>query len=883
MARQIDEVQVETDLGLSAGGLPRTGPSITLYEAQSVTASLSATLDSFKVVDGTVTWLTPTNITTATGINTVSIGQATHSASSTMSVLTGSSLAIIGPPLSAGSLTITTPFSFRVHAGDSRFDGTVYVADGTEQLPSVRFWNEFGSGIGVAPSSGHVASGFYRYQDATIGVTCNGGTSALFTAGGITTNALGATYLFSGGTFGRSDSSPLTIYGGATSTPRGLTVSSTNQFNATTGTQSAAYFNYLGSFSFAPTSGTAAFRAVEIQYEINQTGGANGVTSGLYVNAVNTSVPSLANHDALRVGNEHGSVLRVKGLWDTSAQIWLGDSGTGLTAWTQLSFLTQNRSGTVFFFDTAGAGFLINPGTSGAVAFGGNSLGIGEGSFGEFSAANGMRSTFGVFADPATGGGGSTTYTVGLQGLKIAIATSVASATSATWDYAHFTSPSMTVSGSTAITTATGFNFARFSAPAITSAANITNAATMRIGGDPTISGGGAITNPYALWIGGGHVRTDGFGATGLIKNNNGSAWTIATPGTDYVVSIAQGANITITGTGGVLTIAASTGTALTAGTGITFVGGTAVTSDLSTGKGFSQAVIGGTSASGLLTLQSTTNATRGPVTLDASQFLTPAGSSSLPMYSFLGDFDTGMYQQSAGAIGFSSNGVPFFLVGDVFNWSIRSLAVGSASIITSGSPAALGEIVRVDGSTGLGDSKISLLPGAGSTATLISDGTFPTSPPGLLAVAPNSQYFVAGTTGNTYAGTLFSQPTAVAQSGTGSAIPLSPFATVVIAGPVLLSNGTGTWGTAGPTGDSFFVVSGRSVLNGPTVVGSNASGNTWTFKADPTGSPVAGFFSASHGQFAYGAATAGGTYGATEQTMLQRAWDILRAFGFNL
>jgi hypothetical protein len=854
MARQIDEVQVETDLGLSSGGLPRTGPSITLYTAQSVTASLSASLDCFKVVDGMVTWLTPTNITTATGINTVSIGQATHTASGTMSVLTGSSLAIMGPPLSSGSLTITTPFSFRVHAGDSRFDGTLYIADGTEQLPSLRFWGEFGSGIGVTPSSGHVASGFYRYQDATIGVTCNGGTSALFTAGGITTNALGATYLFSGGTFGRTDASPLTVYGGATTTTRGLTISSTNQFTATSGTQSGTYFNYLGSFAFAPTSGTAAFRAVELQYEINQTGGANGVTSGLYVNAVNTSVPSLANHDALRVGNEHGSVLRVKGQWDTSAQIWLGDSGTGLTAWTQLSFITQNRSGTMFFFDAAGAGFLVNPGANGAVAFGGNSLGIGEGSFGEFSAANGMRSTFGVFADPATGGGGATTYTVGLQGLKIAIPTAVASATSAAWDYAHFTSPSMTVSGSTAITTSTGFNFFRVSAPTITSAANITNAATVRIGGDPTITGGGAITNPYALWIAGGHVRTDGLGTTGLIKNNNGGAWTIGVGGTDYVVSVSAGSGVSVTGAGGVLTVSA-TGTTLTAGTGITFVGGTAVTSNIITGKSGGQVAIGGTGASETLTLQSTTHATRGAVTVDASQFLVPAGASSAPMYSFLGDFDTGIYQVGAGEMGFSANGVPLFFVGPTYVWSIRSFLVGSVFSFNIGTtPAILGEAMRVDGAN-RADSRITLAPGSGDNSTQIADGQFTTSPPGMLNVAPNSLFIAAGTTGNTYAGTMFSQPTVVAQSGTGNPVILNPFATVVIAGPPIRSDGTGAWGTWNPS-DSLYIMSGRTVLNDSLLVGTDAG---YVFRASNSGSPAIGFFNSNHTQITVSGSRSGG------------------------
>lgn len=894
MARQIDEVQVETDLGLSAGGLPRTGPSITLYEAQSITASLSATLDSFKVVDGTVTWLTPTNITTATGINTVSIGQATHSASSTMSMAVAASMIVKGAPLASGSMTITTPMAVWVQGGQSRFDGQVLVAPGTATNPSIAFWGELGGAIGYDTSTGwHPDTGFFSLGDPgfggnLIGVATAGYESTRFTPDGLMTFALQANYLFGGSPAyssgipsGRTDASPLTIVGGALTTSRGLTVRTSNLFNATSGTQSGAFFNYTGGGSgFAPTSGTAEFRAVEIQYEVNQTGGANGQITGLYVKGTNTATASFAGHDILWVGNETTANFRVKGVYDGSAVAVIGDNATGITAWSRLEFNTNSRTGQIYFLNVVPC-FLINPSAGGSVAFGGQSFADGQGSLGEVSQTNGMRSTYGLFVE-TPGGGGSVTYDATKQVMKLDTTSTIVSATSATWNHVHVAPLTATISGSTAITTASGLNMMAINAAALVGSMAITASATLKISGDPTISGGGSITNPYALWLGGGHIRSDGFGSTGLIKNNNGGAWTIATAGTDYVVSLTAGANITITGTGGVLTIAASTGTSLTAGTGITFVGGTAVTSNLSTGVSGGQTAIGGTAANQSLTLQSTTNATRGPVIVDASQFLFPDGSLGAPGAAFSAETNTGIYRVGGNQMGFVSGSTEFFRMGAIFNWSAKPLTVGAPSIVTGTSPAFLGEVMCVDGSGRL-DARIAMLPGAGTNITQIGDGQFSSSPPGLFVVAPNSTWFTAGPTGNTYAGTLFSQPTAVAQSGSGSAIPISPFATVVIAGPVLLSNGTGTWGTAGPTGDSFFVVSGRSVLNGPTVVGSNASGNTWTFRADPTGTPVAGFFSTSHGQFAYGAATAGGTYGATEQTMLQRAWDILRAFGFNL
>lgn len=67
---------------------------------------------------------------------------------------------------------------------------------------------------------------------------------------------------------------------------------------------------------------------------------------------------------------------------------------------------------------------------------------------------------------------------------------------------------------------------------------------------------------------------------------------------------------------------AASSGTApvaLTAGTGITFVGGTAVTSNLSTGVSGGQSAIGGTASGNSLTLLSTTNATKGQILIGPS------------------------------------------------------------------------------------------------------------------------------------------------------------------------------------------------------------------------------------------------------------------------
>jgi hypothetical protein len=56
-------------------------------------------------------------------------------------------------------------------------------------------------------------------------------------------------------------------------------------FTSTSGTQIG--LNYTS--SFAPTSGTAIYSAFSISTTLNQTGGANGITRGLYVNPTLTA------------------------------------------------------------------------------------------------------------------------------------------------------------------------------------------------------------------------------------------------------------------------------------------------------------------------------------------------------------------------------------------------------------------------------------------------------------------------------------------------------------------------------------------------------------------------------------------------------------------
>jgi len=57
---------------------------------------------------------------------------------------------------------------------------------------------------------------------------------------------------------------------------------------------------FLGQFTFAPTSGTAVLNVMNASPTINQTGGANGITRGLYINPTLTAA---ADFRAIEVSN----------------------------------------------------------------------------------------------------------------------------------------------------------------------------------------------------------------------------------------------------------------------------------------------------------------------------------------------------------------------------------------------------------------------------------------------------------------------------------------------------------------------------------------------------------------------------------------------------
>ena len=199
-------------------------------------------------------------------------------------------------------------------------------------------------------------TGFFFPSDGIVAVTTNGLPSTVFESAGLMTVGLQARYLFGGTETGRTDTSPLVIYGGASTELLGLQFRTTSIFSATSGTQRAAYFNYLGAAGgFAPTSGSAVFRAVEIGYEVNQTGGASGTMTGLRVEATRTAV--VGTHNFATFGTTARTTFTIADT-NTSAYAYLGEQSTGFVE--SLLFFHTNVRQAYLHLDNSSAMFTVN-------------------------------------------------------------------------------------------------------------------------------------------------------------------------------------------------------------------------------------------------------------------------------------------------------------------------------------------------------------------------------------------------------------------------------------------------------------------------------------------------------------------------------------------
>ena len=173
------------------------------------------------------------------------------------------------------------------------------------------------------------------------------------TTTGTAFNSGGADLLFSGSNIGSTNACAyFSIYGG--------------NKTATSGIQGA--FSLVNG-NFAPTSGTAQFRCIDItsNLTINQTGGANGITRGLYVNPTLTAAAdwrgiesvaaSNANHTLLKLRNATVDVFTVKA--DSKIGFWNATPVAQPTTAIAEATFTENSGGTAVNVDSTFAGYTL--------------------------------------------------------------------------------------------------------------------------------------------------------------------------------------------------------------------------------------------------------------------------------------------------------------------------------------------------------------------------------------------------------------------------------------------------------------------------------------------------------------------------------------------
>lgn len=196
-------------------------------------------------------------------------------------------------------------------------NGGTVPAEGSEQhcFTSTQYLAPAGTvaeGVGGVPAIGGTAdtdTGLVWEGSDKLGIVMGGNVLARFASSlggspsvghGFACSNLIATDIYGGDRNG-AQASGITINGGSGTAPVGIRLKAPAALTLTSGTQILAKVDATTN-AFAPTSGTAAFRALDIDYTVNQTGGANGTISGIYVNATETALGGTHNLLQLLVG-----------------------------------------------------------------------------------------------------------------------------------------------------------------------------------------------------------------------------------------------------------------------------------------------------------------------------------------------------------------------------------------------------------------------------------------------------------------------------------------------------------------------------------------------------------------------------------------------------
>jgi hypothetical protein len=640
---------------------------MTLFESQlvvslapgTIASGASATLDAVKVPAATVTISGGTTIGTATGFNLASIaGPVLNGA---LTIAAAATLAILGPP--TGTATVTAPYALWVEAGTTYLAGAVQIqsltgmlkattgivsaatpgsdyqqplsaADGTIIFPTantVRVGTVPGNHISgftsgsviFADSGGALAennAAFY-WNNSTGRLGLNGNSSPAAPLHIVSDGGTARAMRFH--TSGNSADYMEFITGGVETR---MDVALAKQFRLTTNAGAdhltiTAVGNLI--FDSTGTSGNSRFRTGGVQID---SFAANG-----YVFNTNAGPLTIAAEAGLSVvGRAAGSTGPVAAI-------------TGVTDGHVLRIL----SGTLGFGTISGAS--VGGFTTGSVVFAGSSGTLTEDNANLFW--NDTTNRLGIGTTSPQAPLHVVTDSITARALRYHVLGD-------TTDYLDFI-----IGGAVA-----RMDIAKAKKFSITQNGAGTDRFIITAGGDIQFT-------PAALFqVTAGAMRTDGLGSTGLIKNNNGANWTIATAGVDFE-------------------------NALTFSQGVTRAAN-AVTGDYITGKTGAQTWTGSTDVSGALTIRSSSNATKGTLTLSASNISIPGDivSPSNPIRLQIGAGLTVIYIDNAQHVG----------IGGVAPGASQVLDVALTESVASGTSATLdaflvrGSTITVTGGTAI-------------------------------------------------------------------------------------------------------------------------------------------------------------------------------------
>ncbi|MCI0561487.1 MAG: hypothetical protein MN733_23615, partial [Nitrososphaera sp.] len=125
-------------------------------------ADAASTYRAFNIAAQTITLTGSTGVTSTVGFASQVINALTITDASAVTVTAAASLYISGPPIAAGSVTITNPYALWVDSGISRFDGGIRTAYSTANVSTPPTDAELDSAFGDPTT---VGSGFVGVLD----------------------------------------------------------------------------------------------------------------------------------------------------------------------------------------------------------------------------------------------------------------------------------------------------------------------------------------------------------------------------------------------------------------------------------------------------------------------------------------------------------------------------------------------------------------------------------------------------------------------------------------------------------------------------------------------------------------------------------------------